>query len=194
MRSGAILPKRCLLCQRKHKAKQLTTGKWLVCPNCQERFWRKGSYIAKRKVGRKLFCSFSCLREGGGYEDIGHDMSEARKGRGNPAYRHGLKANINIRGWKLSRKGETNCRNCGSGERVQLHHVIPRAHSQSAKGDLRNGIPLCGACHTGWHSRMVTIYRDVFTVEEWDYLASVDLVDRDITFWLDQNYPKRGTS
>jgi hypothetical protein len=188
---SSLLPKRCLSCARKRQRERLLSGEWLDCPNCGTRFWRKRSYLANRKSGRQLFCSLTCLKDGGGYAEMAREQSIARRGKGNPAYKHGRKVNTHIPGWNLKQKGETSCRNCGSHERVQLHHVIPRSHSRVAKTDLRNGIPLCGDCHFGWHSRRVAIYRDIFTTEEWQYLLSIDLIDWRTSAWLDLNYPVR---
>lgn len=91
--------------------------------------------------------------------------------------------------WGMHRKPEKNCRNCGATGRLDLHHAIPRSRSKAAKYDLRNGIPLCDVCHFGWHHKKLVICREVFKPEEWEYISSVQLVDRDITAWLDKHYP-----
>ena len=54
---------------------------------------------------------------------------------------------------------------------LHLHHSIPRGVSEVARTDLRSGLALCASCHTRWHRRTLTIYRNVFTAEEWDYLT-----------------------
>lgn len=101
--------------------------------------------------------------------------------------------------WGVTQKGEDRCRACGArggGDtlfgRLHLHHAIPRSMCRATKTDLRNGIPLCSACHRGWHDRRVTIFRDVFTVAEWEFLSSVQLTGQLVGPWLDANYPSRG--
>lgn len=94
--------------------------------------------------------------------------------------------------WNIDLKREERCRNCGDAEAVlHLHHVIPRSKCRATKYDLLNGLPLCTSCHLGWHHRRVTIYRDVFTPEEWAYLSSVQLTGEEIGPWLDKRYPVR---
>lgn len=78
--------------------------------------------------------------------------------------------------WGCSVKGEQECRNCGRNAH-HLHHA--------------NGLPLCEECHTGWHHGRVTIARDVFTDEEWEFLTGVDLTGQRIEAWLDDHYPPR---
>lgn len=108
-----------------------------------------------------------------------------------PSYKHGRRVGVQIPGWKLKNKGETCCRNCGSAERVQLHHAIPRGKAQHVKADLRNGLPLCLRCHHDWHANKTVIYRDVFTEEEWAFLSSVRLTGELVGPWLDKHYPAR---
>lgn len=97
-----------------------------------------------------------------------------------------------MRGWSVAAKGEASCRNCGLSERLALHHAIPRSICPPlAKRDLRNGLPLCAVCHGRWHGRTLTIYRQVFTEEEWRYLSGVVLTGRTTAGWLDANYPSR---
>ena len=97
-----------------------------------------------------------------------------------------------LHGWHLSRKGELPiCRNCGSNDRVELHHAIPRSKCRASRSDLRNGIPLCFRCHRGWHNGTVTIYRDVFRPDEWVYISTIELTGESIGAWLDNKYPRR---
>lgn len=74
---------------------------------------------------------------------------------------------------------------------MQLHHAIPRSKWRAGRADLRNGIPLCFTCHTGWHHRKVVIYRDVFTPEEWAFMSSARLTGQRVEAWLDDRYPAR---
>lgn len=94
--------------------------------------------------------------------------------------------------WGMHLKPEECCRNCrGCVGMLALHHVIPRSMCRASKYDLRNGVPLCTHCHLGWHHRRVTLYRDIFTEEEWAYISSVKLTGQEIGPWLDERYPVR---
>lgn len=104
------------------------------------------------------------------------------------------KTHLTKKAWSLSRKGEMLCRNCGSADNLHLHHAIPRSKCGAVKAELLNGLPLCAKCHMGWHHHKTTIYRDVFTREEWDFLVSVNLTGELIEPWLDKRYPDRGVS
>lgn len=89
--------------------------------------------------------------------------------------------------WAISMKREPVCRNCGlEAEVMHLHHAVPRSHNRAGKYDLRNGIPLCGTCHLGWHQMAVNIYRDRFAPEEWDFIVTLAGEE-----WLDRRYPVR---
>lgn len=102
------------------------------------------------------------------------------------------KAGVSRAIWNVREKGETCCRVCrGSHGGLHLHHVIPRSMHRGSRMELRNGIVLCNACHTRWHARTLTIYRDVFTAEEWAYISSVELLGQNIEAWLDARYPSR---
>lgn len=95
--------------------------------------------------------------------------------------------------WGIHLKPEDRCRNCGARGRLDLHHAIPRSIcGKEAKYDLRNGLPLCDACHFGWHHKKLVIYRDVFTQDEWEYLSALRLTGRETISWLDMRYPRRG--
>lgn len=105
---------------------------------------------------------------------------------------------IGLTGFSVKAKGEAACRACGATPTgtgpmgaLHLHHAIPRSMCKATKTDLRNGIPLCRACHAGWHDRQVTIYRDAFTVAEWAFLLTVDLLGQEVGPWLDRHYPVR---
>jgi hypothetical protein len=101
--------------------------------------------------------------------------------------------------WNVGAKGEAVCRACGATARgagplgqLHLHHAIPRSMCRATKTDLRNGLPLCWACHSGWHERRVVVYRDAFTAVEWAFLQGVELLGQQVGPWLDANYPDRG--
>lgn len=98
--------------------------------------------------------------------------------------------------WHISLKREPVCRSCGrpdggSGGVLQLHHILPRSMSKAAKYDLRNGLPLCVACHMGWHRRSLTIYRDALTADEWAFVSAVSMQGFNLGAWLDGRYPNR---
>jgi hypothetical protein len=178
--------KRCRSCAR---IASIGKGEWRICP-CGTSF-----YAPRRSTGKLAqFCTIGCRVTYGGYKEMGRKLSLERGGDGNPAYKHGRRVDIQIPGWRLSRKGETNCRNCGkpkSRQPLQLHHAVPRSKARHVKADLRNGIPLCLDCHSGWHRKTVVIYRDVFTADEWGFISSVQLTGELIGPWLDRHYPER---
>lgn len=93
--------------------------------------------------------------------------------------------------WGMHRKREDQCRNCGANGPLDLHHAVPRSLCKASKYDLRNGLPLCDTCHFGWHHKKLVIHRDVFKPEEWAFLTSLQLVDRDVRAWLDKHYPPK---
>lgn len=93
--------------------------------------------------------------------------------------------------WAISMKREPTCRNCGEVGLLSLHHAVPRSLCRAGKYDLRNGVPLCARCHLGWHNRLVTLYRDIFTAEEWEFISSLRLSGQRIEAWLDDRYPER---
>ncbi len=104
---------------------------------------------------------------------------------------------IGAQGWSVAKKGEDCCRVCrrpaapGRLGALHLHHLVPRSMHKASRLDLRNGIALCSACHQGWHDRSLTIYRDVLTTAEWDYVSGITLLGQNIQTWLDRNYPAR---
>ena len=98
--------------------------------------------------------------------------------------------------FNVAQKGEDQCRNCGAQPTGQgplgalhLHHVIPRSMCKATQTDLRNGIPLCRQCHIGWHERILTIPRTVFTQEEWEFLITAPVFGQNVKAWLEDNYP-----
>jgi hypothetical protein len=162
------------------------TGADKTCP-CGQVF-----YVKHARIGRAKYCSIACRREYGGYEELAKAMSVDRRSAGNPGYRHGRRAGVNIPGWRLRNKGESRCRNCQSSEFVELHHAIPRGKWKGGREDLRNALPLCRTCHLGWHHKKVTIYQDVFTEDEWEFLCNANLTGQLVGDWLERNYPVRG--
>lgn len=97
--------------------------------------------------------------------------------------------------WGIHLKREPVCRACKQPpdelRPLNLHHAIPRSLAPSIKYDLRNGLPLCAACHLAWHRRELTIYRDVFTEEEWSFLSTLTFQGFNPEAWLEKRYPAR---
>lgn len=167
-------------------------GTTTPCEVCGREFERRASET------RRFYCSRECWRK----SRVGVPMkpetrrvlSQARRGARNPAYRHGKRAGVGdiYRAFNLRLKGATCCRNCGRPEPLNLHHALPRSLYRAGRTELLNGLPLCIRCHNGWHRKTITIYRDVFTAEEWAYLSSAELTGQRIGAWLDDHYPDRG--
>lgn len=158
-------------------------------------------YVYPGRIGTRRFCSRACAcrsrpPQSEAAKEAKRQKMLGRTGEKNPNYRHGRRVGKHSREvarlFNLKKKGETRCRNCGSREHVQPHHAIPRSiGTKESKLDLRNCLPLCSRCHARWHRRTLTIYRDVFTSEEWAYLVSVKLTGRETEAWLDAHYPSR---
>ena len=88
--------------------------------------------------------------------------------------------------WHVQTKGEDGCRNCGI-TATHLHHIVPRSLAPGGKTDVQNnGMPLCRACHYGWHHRTVTIYADRLTANERE--KAIELMSE---WWVDTHYPPR---
>lgn len=86
--------------------------------------------------------------------------------------------------WHLKSKGEEACRGCGS-RAAHLHHIVPRSRSRATTHDIDgNGLPLCRACHFGWHHRTVTIHNQSFTDREF-----ATVVREAGSSWVERNYP-----
>lgn len=167
-------------------------GTTTPCAVCGREFERRASETKRR------YCSRECWRR----SRIGVPMrtetrqrlSRDRQGARNPAYRHGRRVGVAeiYKAFNLRLKGATCCRNCGRTEPLNLHHALPRSLYRAGRTELLNGLPLCIRCHNGWHRKTTTIYRDVFTAEEWAYLSSAELTGQRIEAWLDDHYPDRG--
>lgn len=50
-------------------------------------------------------------------------------------------------------RDEGRCRECGTDERVQAHHVLPWATCPEARYDIDNGHALCRPCHDDLHAQ-----------------------------------------
>lgn len=188
----AASKKPCPICkseERKRKTLERRGSEQLTC-RCGEKFYRNPAYI-KKDEGRELFCSTSCWRESDIFTKMREDLSRDRKGSRNPGYNSGRRVNVHITGWSVRHKGEDCCRNCGKMGKLHLHHIIPRGKWKSGEADLRNGVPLCHDCHFGWHGFKITLYRDMFTEDEWNFVSSAQLTGQRVEAWLDDRYPIR---
>lgn len=168
------------------RVKGARSGETVTCARegCEVTF-----YVIPSQLGRRRCCSFECSR----LVDA-ERQKVTRVGVGNPNHRHGKRAGEHdrelARVFNLTLKGEDSCRNCHSKKHVQLHHAIPRGlGSKESRLSLLNGLPLCAACHTGWHRHWLVITRDVFSPEEWVYLLAVSMRGRVTEAWLDDRYP-----
>ena len=142
-----------------------------TCPQCGAQFYVKPTQALRRK-----FCSRRC-----------HGLSM----KITPEEKTRRRANRHVRGWNVKEKGERECRNCGSRDRLHLHHAIPRSKWRAGRDDLRNGVTLCFDCHMGWHHHRVTLYRDIFSAVEWVFMSTAVLTGQRVEAWLDTRYPVR---
>lgn len=169
-------------------------GDPFVCRGCGGQFYRDRNNRSQR------FCSHACQGKVIGAPSrlpgAADKIRAAKLGARNAGYRHGRdigrQNRATDRAFNLALKGEDVCRNCGGSQNLGLHHVIPRSLYRAGLRELLNGVPLCTWCHLGWHRRKVTLYRDIFTPEEWAWLSSAQLTGQMIEPWLDERYPGRG--
>lgn len=175
------------------------SGRTKVCAaeGCENEFY----VYPSREIGvqAKKFCSRSCWavsRPSPSPEtrELLRKTNSDRKGEKNPNFRHGRRTGQHERDllnvFNLKAKGEECCRNCGSGDNLQLHHAIPRSvGTKESRLNLLNGIPLCASCHQSWHRGWLVICRSVFKEDEWEYLSSVQMTGRVTEAWLDKHYP-----
>jgi hypothetical protein len=161
-----------------------------ACPTCARTF-EVPPWEARRGGG--VFCSRECWTpqpsDPERAQAAADALSAARRGPGNPNFRHGAYAGSRGRRtmFSLPLKDEHKCRVCGATDGLHLHHAVPRALSEDGRNDLSNGIPLCNSCHMSWHRGGRPIYRDVFTATEWRTVQRL----APSTAWLDNRYPTR---
>lgn len=168
------------------------SGSEVACEVCG-----KPVYVSPSEFARnRRFCSKACAYKGmdspATRVDVRQKNSEGKRGAKNPMW-HGRDTEGSIYLVFSARlKGETCCRNCGdSPGLLHLHHIVPRSMCKAGRRDMRNGVTLCPRCHRAWHHREITIYRDIFTDEEWTFVSSLQLLGQDIGAWLDDRYPTR---
>lgn len=101
------------------------------CLTCKKEFY----YYIGTSIGK--FCSPKCF-------------GKYYSGDKNPYWNNGSPSSYYGRVWKLIRievlrKYRNRCQNCGSRERLQIHHIIP--FKEVGVHSLDNLIPLCISCH-----------------------------------------------
>lgn len=175
---GWRLTKGAKYCSLACRPQSSSSRKAVNCATCGRPFSATPTQIAK---GKK-YCSRACM---------GRGIGSQRKGARNPAWKGRDTTGSIYRVFNLKLKGEDRCRNCGSSHSLHLHHIVPRSMCKRARRELRNGMPLCAACHARWHAQSITIYRDLMTAEEWAYVSTLDLLGQNIGAWLDAHYPVR---
>lgn len=112
------------------------------------------------------------------------DLQAAKQAR-KPAKRH------NDGPWRaacVEAYGEV-CRNCGDTTHVEMDHVIPKSQDRTARADVENGLPLCGAfsrsspfpegCHPAKTAGRLRFNPDWFSQGQLEYLAAKGYVDFD---------------
>jgi 5-methylcytosine-specific restriction endonuclease McrA len=177
---------RCRACTAKSKRNRTL----VICPGCGIEH-----YLTPSAIGKGIrYCTIACANAHfprTATPESRRNGSKAKRGAANPNWKHGKRAGDSSRLFGIRLKDEGNCRNCGATGLLHLHHIIPRSMFAAGRLELLNGVPLCPACHVGWHRRCAVIHRDIFTEEEWAYLSSVTLLGQNIEAWLDDRYPPR---
>jgi len=152
---------RCYDCQRirnnkKHKEYlERLKNKVIICAFCDREF-------VTASVFNRKYCSISCFRK---------HTKILRLGKGNPAYRNGLrcksikrnrygergltKVRTRIIKKMLKEKGYIYCEYCNTSNslRWEMHHIIYRSEAPKHKNlhHRKNGILLCIKCHNILH-------------------------------------------
>jgi endogenous inhibitor of DNA gyrase (YacG/DUF329 family) len=98
-------------------------------------------------------------------------------------HRRAREARTTLR-WGLTDKGESVCRCCRR-PATHLHHIVPRSKSRAGREDVHgNGLPLCFACHRGWHDRRIEIPHRVLLDHE--FAAAIGYAG---AWWVERHYP-----
>lgn len=95
------------------------------------------------------------------------------------------------RQWCIAARGEQ-CRSCGDTAHVEMDHVIPKSQDPTARADVENGLPLCGAfsrntpggCHPAKTAGTLKFEAGWFDPDQLEYLARKGWVD-----WDDSGQP-----
>lgn len=86
----------------------------------------------------------------------------------------------------MAARGEV-CRSCGDTSHVEADHVIPKSQDPTARADVENGLPLCGAfsrntpggCHPAKTAGTLLFEAGWFDKDQLEYLARKGYVDWD---------------
>ena len=167
-------------------------GTETFCAECGKPFYAQASALRRSRKYCSRKCYFARSRKSPAAQAAETArLKVTRKGSGNPAWKGQDTEGSIYRVFNLRLKGETCCRACGGTNALALHHAIPRSMCKAARRDLRNGLTLCGGCHQRWHTRTLTIYRDIFTADEWAFISTCELLGQRIDTWLSERYPPR---
>jgi len=83
-------------------------------------------------------------------------LSEIRRGEKNGNWKggitlkiRGIRASLQVKKWRkdILERDNYRCRNCGSTEKLEVHHIIPIAELPGAAAMPMNGVTLCKQCH-----------------------------------------------
>ena len=86
----------------------------------------------------------------------------------------------------IALRGEV-CRSCGDTRHVEMDHVIPKSQDTTARADVENGLPLCGAfsgntpggCHPAKTAGTLKFEFGWFDPDQIEYLAQKRWVEWD---------------
>ena len=148
------------------KRSNVKNGRTVACARegCGVEFYRRASALAK---GAK-YCSRSCWRQDEtsrvasmkAMRERSAEVNRQRTGAANPNYRHGQRADVNIRGGRRRFvSGQVGCAHPGCLKRSHVeheHHVVYEQHVRANGGDRwdpRNALRLCVSCHSSHHHR-----------------------------------------
>lgn len=86
----------------------------------------------------------------------------------------------------IALRGEI-CRSCGDTSHIEMDHVIPKSQDPTARADVENGLPLCGAfsrntpggCHPAKTAGRLQFEWDWFDADQIEYLKAKGWVEWD---------------
>ncbi len=134
-----------LFCSRKCRDVAQSTKVTLVCRQCNQPFQRK-AYMESCSQERGPFCGMDCY---------GLWQRENTQGESNPNYKH--QSNARHGGeWERTRlvaleRDGYKCAQCGSTNRLHVHHKTPWQDDQPNSHALDNMVTLCASCHRKQH-------------------------------------------
>ena len=119
-----------------------------VCQHCGTLF-KCLPNIAYSVFKKQKFCSKACADVGG----FRHTGSANSKWKNGPVVRSGS-SQQRFRKLVLERDGNS-CRQCGSSENLQAHHVRPLKEAPELRWNVDNGMTLCQSCHLVLHEMKI---------------------------------------